>query len=92
MMILCSEWSLLDPSLEEERAALGHVSVSLQCDGSIIQLHHTGLFFVDIIYYIKCLQTGHKISDQEILRLSQLAMKQVTTFNELLQISQLTKV
>lgn len=37
-----SEWCLVDPTLEEERCAQGHLSVSLKCDGTVTNLQHTG--------------------------------------------------
>lgn len=37
-----SEWSVLDPVLEEEKAAQGHLSVYLHLDGTITGLEHTG--------------------------------------------------
>ncbi len=41
--IIISGWSLLDPSLEEEECAEGHVTLFLHSNGTINQLIHTGV-------------------------------------------------
>ena len=37
-----SDWCLLDPVLEEERNAQGHIWFSITDDGKIVQFQHSG--------------------------------------------------
>lgn len=91
-LICISQWCLLDPSIEEERIAQGHLSISLNSNGSLTLLQHTGTTqWEKKSSKLPFNYVGHVITEQEILRLSQLAMKQVTTLNELLQTAQLTQ-
>lgn len=65
---LLDNWCLLDPTMEEEGTADGCVCYTVSSDGAIAQLQHS----------------GHKITEQELLRLSQLAVNRVGSLHKLL--------
>lgn len=52
---LCRDWCLLDPTLEEERNAQGHICFNVNEDGVITNFQHTGLRFTQS--YASCCYT-----------------------------------
>ena len=43
---VCSDWCLLDPCLEEEMCAQGHLSVSLNESGAIMHIQQSGIVYL----------------------------------------------